>query len=61
MIVCVCNKLNCEQIKQAIQLGIIDSVKVHEYFNKYPKCGKCLIEIDKLIENKMRSVNEKKS
>jgi bacterioferritin-associated ferredoxin len=60
MIVCICNELNQEKIKETIQNHCvkIDAYEIHDVLECNVGCGKCLPTIISLIEeNKQEKEN----
>jgi bacterioferritin-associated ferredoxin len=50
--ICVCNGIKGSQIKVAVEKGAKNWKQVHRFYGNEPNCGKCEIEITKLIRKK---------
>lgn len=49
MIVCVCNRLRCSDIEDAIGSGARSSAEVHDHLGVQVQCGSCLEWVDDMI------------
>lgn len=50
MVVCVCNNLNEEKIKNQVEKGNRKIKEIYSELNCQEVCGKCVPEIKKILE-----------
>jgi len=53
MIVCICNRINCRDVREAVQGGARAPHDVQASKGCRFNCGKCKIEIGELISDEM--------
>ena len=53
MIICICNNISEEKIKEAVDLGLFCPHDIQRYYGGQPQCGKCLEYFRALINSKL--------
>jgi bacterioferritin-associated ferredoxin len=59
--ICICNGISDRQIKVAVDSGASNWKQVHSFFGHKPNCGKCELEIIKIIGDKLETIIKKQS
>ena len=55
MIVCICNRINCSKVREAVQNGARSPKQVQASHGCQFNCGKCKREISELIGEEMEN------
>lgn len=56
MIICVCNRINCKSVREAVDAGARSPKAVQAHHGCKFNCGKCSCSIGELIAEKMDKV-----
>lgn len=56
MIMCVCNRINCKSVREAVDAGARSPNQVQTYHGCKFKCGKCSCSIGELVAEKMDAI-----
>ena len=56
MIVCVCNRVNSAQIREAVKDGATDVYDVSEKLGLGTSCGRCVEFAEKMISDEARAL-----
>ncbi len=54
MIICVCNRINCRSVREAMDAGAHSPLAVQAHYGCRFNCGKCADAISDMIAQRMR-------